>query len=55
MESSNQPNVLIFDSGVGGLSVFQEINKRLPEVNYYYLFDNQAYPYGETIARNLTG
>lgn len=53
MESSNQPNVLIFDSGVGGLSVFQEINKRLPEVNYYYLFDNQAYPYGELSQETL--
>lgn len=47
MKSSNQPNVLVFDSGVGGLSVFQEMNKLLPHLNYYYLFDNQAYPYGE--------
>ncbi len=40
-------NVLIFDSGVGGLSVYQEIVQRLPQLNYTYLFDNQAYPYGE--------
>lgn len=39
--------VLVFDSGVGGLSVFQEIRYLLPELDYLYLFDNQAYPYGE--------
>ncbi|CAH0524357.1 Glutamate racemase [Vibrio hippocampi] len=40
-------NILIFDSGVGGLSVFKEIYRRLPHDNYFYLFDNEAYPYGE--------
>ena len=40
-------NILIFDSGVGGLSVFQEIQSQLPMLNYVYLFDNEAYPYGE--------
>ncbi|MCW8346677.1 glutamate racemase [Vibrio sp. ZSDZ65] len=40
-------NILIFDSGVGGLSVFKEIYTRLPNENYIYLFDNEAYPYGE--------
>ncbi|WP_070962942.1 glutamate racemase [Vibrio sonorensis] len=39
--------VLIFDSGVGGFSVFQEIEKRLPSIDYFYIFDNKAYPYGE--------
>ncbi len=39
--------VLIFDSGVGGLSVYQEIQSLLPQLNYIYIFDNQAYPYGE--------
>lgn len=38
---------LIFDSGVGGLSVFCEIQARLPQLSYTYLFDNAAYPYGE--------
>ncbi|MGX9419396.1 glutamate racemase [Vibrio sp. WJH972] len=40
-------NILVFDSGVGGLSVVKEIQKLLPNLNYTYLFDNQAYPYGE--------
>ncbi len=46
---SNQtpPKVLIFDSGVGGLSVYKEIHNLLPQLSYTYLFDNAAYPYGE--------
>ncbi|MGL6316692.1 glutamate racemase [Vibrio sp. WXL103] len=47
MTEYTQPSVLIFDSGVGGLSVFDEIQQQLPQLNYYYLFDNEAYPYGE--------
>ncbi|MDG3086647.1 glutamate racemase [Vibrio hannami] len=39
--------VLVFDSGVGGLSVYKEIRKLLPDIEYIYLFDNEAYPYGE--------
>ncbi|MBE3654343.1 glutamate racemase [Vibrio navarrensis] len=49
----SQPNVLIFDSGVGGLSVFQEIKNLLPTLNYYYVFDNEAYPYGELSQETL--
>ncbi|WP_413113103.1 glutamate racemase [Thaumasiovibrio sp. DFM-14] len=39
--------IVIFDSGVGGLSIFHEVYKRLPEAEYIYVFDNEAYPYGE--------
>lgn len=37
----------IFDSGVGGLSVFREIHKVLPEQSYMYYSDNAHCPYGE--------
>ena len=37
----------IFDSGVGGLSVFREIKKILPEEKYIYYCDNAHCPYGE--------
>ncbi len=37
----------IFDSGVGGLSVFREIKKILPEERYIYFSDNAHCPYGE--------
>lgn len=36
----------IFDSGLGGLSVFKEIAKKMPEYNYIYLGDSARCPYG---------
>ena len=39
-------NILVFDSGVGGLSIAQEIHKRLPHCTISYASDNAAYPYG---------
>lgn len=36
----------IFDSGYGGLSVFREIRKKLPQYDYLYLGDNGRAPYG---------
>lgn len=37
----------IFDSGIGGLSVFREIRKLLPQESYIYYSDNAHCPYGE--------
>ena len=56
----------IFDSGIGGLSVFREIRKLLPEQGYIYYSDSAHCPYGEkskeyiidrarSIARRLMG
>ncbi|VDZ54697.1 Glutamate racemase [Serratia odorifera] len=42
-----RPTVLVFDSGVGGLSVYQEVRQLLPDLHYIYAFDNVAFPYGE--------
>jgi len=36
----------IFDSGFGGLTVFKEILKKLPQYDYIYLGDNARVPYG---------
>lgn len=44
----------IFDSGVGGLSVFREILKRLPEESYIYYSDNAHCPYGEKSQEYVT-
>lgn len=41
------PRVLIFDSGVGGLSVAQCVHQALPGVDLVYLADNAAFPYGD--------
>lgn len=40
----------IFDSGSGGLSVYREIVKLLPEERYLYFSDNAHCPYGEKTA-----
>lgn len=39
-------NVVIYDSGVGGLSVYHAIRELCPSHNYVFLSDNQAFPYG---------
>lgn len=44
---SIRPTILVFDSGVGGLSVYREVKKLLPNAHYIYAFDNEAFPYGE--------
>lgn len=36
----------IFDSGYGGLTILNEIQKQLPEYDYIYLGDNARTPYG---------
>ncbi|WP_319782658.1 glutamate racemase [Oceanisphaera sp. IT1-181] len=40
-------NILIFDSGMGGLSVYRELSQTLSGHQYLYLFDNAYFPYGE--------
>lgn len=39
--------ILVFDSGIGGLSVLSEIRQLLPSNDFFYLFDNARLPYGE--------
>jgi glutamate racemase len=36
----------IFDSGYGGLTVFDEVQRALPEFDYVYFGDNARAPYG---------
>lgn len=40
-------SILIFDSGVGGLSILKHIKAKLPYAHIDYLADHAAYPYGE--------
>ncbi|MGI9533161.1 glutamate racemase [Lutimonas sp.] len=37
----------IFDSGVGGLTIYEEIHRLLPDENIIYLADSKNAPYGE--------
>ncbi len=44
---SNGMPIGVFDSGIGGLSVLQELRKELPHENFVYLADSGNAPYGE--------
>ncbi|HEY8510681.1 MAG TPA: glutamate racemase [Cyclobacteriaceae bacterium] len=44
--TDNPGPIGIFDSGIGGLTVFREIVSRLPEYDFVYLGDNARVPYG---------
>ncbi len=43
----NKNPIGIFDSGVGGLSIYKEIHQLLPNENIIYLADSKNAPYGE--------
>ena len=54
------PTILVFDSGLGGLTVFSEIAKARPDARFVYAADDAGFPYGrlsETalVARVLDG
>jgi len=40
------PKILVFDSGLGGLTVYREIARLRPGAEYIYLADDAAFPYG---------
>lgn len=45
--------VLIFDSGVGGLSIFDAVRAQLPQLPLVYACDNEGFPYGPRAADDL--
>jgi glutamate racemase len=40
------PNILVFDSGLGGLTVLREIVKARPDAHLVYAADDAFFPYG---------
>src|ERR1700727_1275090 len=55
---SVHPTILVFDSGLGGLTVLREIVGARPEAHYVYVADDAFFPYGhhseeEIIARGV--
>ena len=48
----NRP-IAFFDSGVGGLTVFDKVKKLLPNENYLYFGDTKNMPYGEKTENQL--
>ena len=39
------PTILVFDSGLGGLTVFREVVKLRPDARYAYVADDAFFPY----------
>ncbi len=39
--------ILVFDSGLGGLTVFREVAKARPDARYVYVADDAFFPYGD--------
>jgi glutamate racemase len=53
---TNPPSILVFDSGLGGLTVLREVVAARPEAHFTYVADDAFFPYGhhsedEIIAR----
>jgi glutamate racemase len=46
-ESQPQPTILVFDSGLGGLTVFREVFAARPDARFVYFADDDAFPYGD--------
>jgi glutamate racemase len=44
---NGSPRVLVFDSGLGGLTVAREIRSLIPQVELLYYADNAFFPYGD--------
>ena len=40
------PTILVFDSGLGGLTVFREIAAVRPDARFVYVADDAGFPYG---------
>jgi glutamate racemase len=47
--------ILVFDSGLGGLTVYREIAAVRPNANFVYAADDQAFPYGVLPEQVLVG
>ncbi|MGH6819970.1 MAG: glutamate racemase [Methylocella sp.] len=41
------PRILLFDSGMGGLTVARAVAAQLPDAHLVYAADNAAFPYGD--------
>src|ERR1700716_4596695 len=43
---SSPPTILVFDSGLGGLTVLREVVGARPDAHYVYVADDAFFPYG---------
>ena len=50
-----RPTILVFDSGLGGLTVFRELAAARPDASYVYVADDAFFPYGRHSEEQLVG
>jgi glutamate racemase len=50
---ASAPTILVFDSGLGGLTVHREIAAARPDVRYVYVADDAFFPYSARSEANL--
>jgi glutamate racemase len=50
---ADQETILVFDSGLGGLTVYREIAAARPNADFVYVADDAAFPYGTMDEREL--
>lgn len=53
MSDTGSQNILVFDSGLGGLSLIAEMREKLPKATFYYAADNAYFPYGDLSEEEL--
>jgi glutamate racemase len=52
---ARRETILVFDSGLGGLTVFREIAAARPNADFVYVADDAAFPYGAVPEDTLVG
>jgi glutamate racemase len=49
----SRPRILLFDSGMGGLTVARAVARQMPHAHLIYAADNAAFPYGAWKEKDL--
>jgi len=47
--------ILVFDSGLGGLTVYREVAAARPDAEFIYVADDAGFPYGRIEEQALAG
>jgi glutamate racemase len=52
---ATRQTILVFDSGLGGLTVYREVAAARPDADFIYVADDAAFPYGAKQEHELVG
>jgi glutamate racemase len=52
---SQSPTILVFDSGLGGLTVLREVVRARDDAHYVYVADDAFFPYGHHSEEEIVG